>query len=545
MRRAIRYFTNYWDNEDTIGRSITTLPSHDLSQINLDTDSEDETFIIPIPPPSPVFVRPTNPSPPSRVFIRQVTPPSSPVFVRPTTPPPSPVFTRSMTPPPSLFTPLPFEIPVTPVIDDTLDNLIIAKELPPLPPLPQLPQILHIDESSELTETETDDEFDTTDESEQTTEQFGITCEDTDEELLTCENMKSLIGEKLFCVEDGKMYVWNIEQDNWEGLFDLFEWNHEINDWIEFRGDTEDACEHLGFVDVKYHNYPCNTETKTETKTPYKILNDEQPQYDCNQDETIPLLSDYDICSDDTEEKEWIPNPVYRKEEARPDRPYILEEYQAHQAYDIYSSSELCCDCQKDSDEYDLDEDSSSIGVDYISTESLASIDSCSADLYTTSESDSESDTENLIVVELYDKWLNKQYTNSKEKFGISGKLSFGDMYTKYQSHIDEFNTAPKLFYNYKLSQKIKTEIENVYDELIAQFLTNIFIKCDYRFRDHDMIICNSKGIDICHINEFVVKYLDLINREGSCLSIVDRLVTSPLIPHIATIQRFGKIKIE
>ena len=51
------------------------------------------------------------------------------------------------------------------------------------------------------------------------------------------------------------------------------------------------------------------------------------------------------------------------------------------------------------------------------------------------------------------------------------------------------------------------------------------------------MMVCDTDGMELLSIDEFVVKYLELINREKMHIQIVNRLKMYPGIRHIAKIK--------
>jgi hypothetical protein len=655
MKQALRYFMNYWESEyndcDGNGDSDSklndkNLTTQDLSQINIDSDSETSSEIT-IPPAPPV--------PPSRTITRPLTPPPTLVtppfdfsvycekkYVIPPAPPlpeklPAlPTFEELnlyIPPPPPLTLPAPptFEelhlsVPLPPPAFpklSSLDDFKLPISIPSPPPilnnfemptpiihLPPLPDFVNIIDGDKLDESEKSTEYESiesveNDKSIESDESNESDDESVEEEVLTSEDFISITDGKPFCVENGQLYTWNTTEKKWELLFDLLEWDDETMEWVEFKGNTEDACEYLGITDVEFFSEEdeldeseANNSDTNESEISYKLLDEDVEREE--KELSVPLLSDYDKSyesdsdiedvdenDDFNKEQKWTTNPIYEQteyfrdiEEQYDSCVLIIEDFNEYAFKDDESESkdvldsieELILEIEREvsdmDDTHDSIEDIESteiIDTSELLNECILTTSSCTEDLYTISESDDESesdfdfssddvfstteedDNEDLMIMKLYDKWLVVSDENMERKFGVSEKSSFGELYAKYRFHIEEFESAPCLFYTHPLSQKIKAKIEYIYEQLIAKFLINIFIKCDYQLMDSDMMVCDSAGNELFEMKEFVIKYLQLINKEDIHESIIEKIVQSPRLPHIAKVYTytFEKIKFE
>ena len=142
------------------------------------------------------------------------------------------------------------------------------------------------------------------------------------------------------------------------------------------------------------------------------------------------------------------------------------------------------------------------------------------------------------VLDELYDRWCANDYKNDLEKFGFeyTKNPSLGELFMMYNDNIEELNSLPTLFYHDTIVNDIREEIETTYNELIIDFLIEVFVNCEYRYRDNDGMICNELNIELFPLEDFINKYIDVIDRNKYANDIINGVTGSHRLPHIATV---------
>jgi len=349
----------------------------------------------------------------------------------------------------------------------------------------------------------------------------------TESELLTYDDIISMTEGYPYCIEDGSLYIWSSEINDWKHLIDLFIWDYENEEWVDFKGSLQDFENYVNF----------NTHTQQD-EIPYQLLNDENDIEDedvivedrvFDDELNIPLLSEYnDACwKYDGIQSAWVYNPVYG------DTSETNDEFNHLTFTGIVApvcTEESDYDITFNDDDYDNTTDDDNLYKDYAFDENSISFESSESEDVTIEES---------LVNELYNRWFVNEYRTLEEKFGLSehGNLTLGDLYVNYQKHLLQIHRLYNLFERYPILNTIKGEVLNVYEKLITKFLSIIFISCDYRIMTQEERVCDNNGNDLFSIQDFILKYLDLINQRKSLNNILDALKNHRHIPHIATVK--------
>ena len=411
-------------------------------------------------------------------------------------------------------------------------------------------------------------------------------------EINTEDDLYNLTNGSDFCIHEGVLY--GIYDDELIEVADLMVYDEDENTWSPFEGNTIDMINHLGLSHemFEFKNIDHSDENEEEesdssdviinendvielkehhenVKEMYQPLDSSYESID-NEQLIVPLLSDFDRdgdCesdnNDENENFEWTENKLF---EGIPTDEYNYyykqqcEEYykwkteidellevlaveENDNSTDVDDNDDVDLDVSIDTsseDQYyekigeDIEEDISSFSYDE------DDIDECEVEVEVDEdevEVEDEVDVDDVLD-ELYDRWCANDYKNDLEKFGFeyTKNPSLGELFMMYNDNIEELNSLPTLFYHDTIVNDIREEIETTYNELIIDFLIEVFVNCEYRYRDNDGMICNELNIELFPLEDFINKYIDVIDRNKYANDIINGVTGSHRLPHIATV---------
>lgn len=413
-------------------------------------------------------------------------------------------------------------------------------------------------------------------------------------EINTEDDLYNLTNGSDFCIHEGVLY--GIYDDELIEVADLMVYDEDENTWSPFEGNTIDMINHLGLSHemFEFKNIDHSDENEEEesdssdviinendvielkehhenVKEMYQPLDSSYESID-NEQLIVPLLSDFDRdgdCesdnNDENENFEWTENKLF---EGIPTDEYNYyykqqcEEYykwkteidellevlaveENDNSTDVDDNDDVDLDVSIDTsseDQYyekigeDIEEDISSFSYDE------DDIDECEVEVEVDEDEVEVEDEVDVdvddVLDELYDRWCANDYKNDLEKFGFeyTKNPSLGELFMMYNDNIEELNSLPTLFYHDTIVNDIREEIETTYNELIIDFLIEVFVNCEYRYRDNDGMICNELNIELFPLEDFINKYIDVIDRNKYANDIINGVTGSHRLPHIATV---------
>ena len=347
-------------------------------------------------------------------------------------------------------------------------------------------------------------------------------------EIKTESDILEMTNGHPWCIDQGILWGYNVETATWFEAAELFMSYEGIStnedDWHRFEGDSVEALDFIGFEGECTHMI---------TYEEYVPLLDDAAQWNDNEIYEEPNFNEaqnepnFNEANFNEAQNKTNFNEAHNEEITSSDDEY-------YQLINVESESLRDESFEDKNDESFEDESLKSESLGDENDESLMDDDDETESLSESEQSEKNEQNEQSEndVFALYEKWV---LSNDEPcvKMGIkTDSPALWELVHQYNINLDELYGAE--YCSEIMFQQIEDEIDYCFNELIIDFVLDLFENCNYRYQDTDNIVCNKEGETICTFNEFIDRYLNVLDRSEYKDYITNRIKGSSRLPYTA-----------